>query len=199
MPSQRRMRVFGLLIVLIVIITLYMTGSARQTRNSDFYTKTQEALQRKEYEKAAKERDADNVGSRLRAAEEAAKKTANDKSQKYFDSVDGGSEKSVAGRVMMNQQGGEKKVQGVANVGGRPRDKSTAKSEKETQEEHEVEVELNAILKKSPSTLAADICPLYLVLLTTIQLSSSRNLTAPSLRKLRTSSSTSTKSSPHPT
>ncbi|KAF2661068.1 glutaredoxin [Lophiostoma macrostomum CBS 122681] len=152
MPSQRRMRVFALLVVLVVIITLYMTDSAHQTRSSDFYKKTQDLLQSKEYEKAAKQRDADDVDSRLKAAEEAAKKAANDKSQKYFDSVDGGADgKSVAGRVMMNQQDGDsKKMQGVAGVGGRPRDREGQKASKETQEEHEVEVELNAILKKSP-------------------------------------------------
>jgi hypothetical protein len=150
MPSQRRIKVFALMVVLTVFFTLYITGSARQTRNSDFYTKTQEALQAREYEKAAKQRDADDVGSRLKAAEEAAKKSADQKSQKYMDSISGG-EKSVAGRVLMNQEG-EGKVPGVAGVGGRPRDREAAK-QPESEEEHEVEVELNAILKKSPSML----------------------------------------------
>jgi glutaredoxin len=147
------MRVFALLIVLVIVVTLYVTGSAHQTRSSDFYTRTQEALQAKEYERAAKQRDADDVDSRLKAAEVAAKKAANDKSQKYLDSVEGGADgKSVAGRVMMNQQGADNKdMQGVAGVGGRVRDRGH-KASTETQEEHEVEVELNAILKKSPST-----------------------------------------------
>lgn len=131
-----------------------MTGSARQTRNSRFYVKTQEALQAREYVEAAKQRDAQDVHVRLRAAEEAAKKSADEKSQKYLDAVSGGSaEKGVAGRFMMKEQGGDEKkpVQGVATVGGRPRDK-LANKEPESPEDHEVEIELNAILKKSPST-----------------------------------------------
>lgn len=102
---------------------------------------------------AAKQRDEQDVSARLKAAEEAAKKSADQKSQKFFDSVGGSaSEKGVAGRVMMKEQGGDEKkpVQGVATVGGRPRDK-LANKEPETPEDHEVEVELNAILKKSPS------------------------------------------------
>lgn len=139
------------MVVLAVLLTLYITGSARQTRNSDFYTKTQEALQAREYEKAAKQRNEQDVGSRLKAAEEQAKKSAGEKSQKYLDSING-NEKSVAGRVLMNQEGDGKPVPGVAGVGGKPRDREAAKPQQESNEEHEVEVELNAILKKSPST-----------------------------------------------
>lgn len=137
------------MVVLAVLLTLYITGSARQTRNSDFYTKTQEALQAREYEKAAKQRNEQDVGSRLKAAEEQAKKSAGEKSQKYLDSING-NEKSVAGRVLMNQEGDGKPVPGVAGVGGKPRDREAAKPQQESNEEHEVEVELNAILKKSP-------------------------------------------------
>ena len=153
MPSQRRVRLITLLVIIGVIIIFYMSGSAHQTRNSDFYTKTQEALETREHEAAARQRDADNVGSRLKAAEEAAKKSAEKKNEKFFDSVDGpNSEKSVAGRVKLTEQGADKKkVPGVANVGGRPRDREAAKSKEETEEEHEAEVELNALLKKSPS------------------------------------------------
>ncbi|KAF2473713.1 thioredoxin-like protein [Lindgomyces ingoldianus] len=167
MPSQRRVKAFGLLVVLAVLVTLYMTSSPRQTRSSDFYTKTQEALQAREYEQAAKQRDADDVGARLKAAEEAAKKSADEKGHKYIDLVGGGvpggaNEKSVAGRVMMNQPGeGEKKlVPGVANVGGRPKDREAAKEDHESPEDHEVEVELNAILKKSPIIIfSKTFCP----------------------------------------
>ena len=150
------MRVFGLLVTLVILITLYMSGSARQTRQSDFYRKTQEALQNKEYQQATKERTADNVASRLKAAEEAAKKKADETGDKWVDSIEGGSgEKSVAGRVKLDKESGEKKLQGVATVGGKPRDREAAKkSGQETQEEHEIEVELNAILKKSPSKSA---------------------------------------------
>ncbi|KAF2738923.1 glutaredoxin [Polyplosphaeria fusca] len=160
MPSQRRAKAMSLLVVLAIIVTLYMTSSARQTRTSDFYTKTQEALQVKEYEQAAKQRDADDVGSRLKAAEAAAKKAAEEKGQKYFDSVQG-NEKSVAGRVMINQEdGGKKPLQGVATFGGRTRDREAAKNDHETPEEHQVEVELNDILKKSPIIIfSKTFCP----------------------------------------
>ena len=140
---------------MVILVILYMNSAAQQTRSSDFYTKTQEALQAREYEAAAKQRDADDVGSRLKAAADAAKKSADQKSQKFMEAVEGGSgnEKSVAGRVKMNTQDPDnKKLQGVAAVGGRPRDKEG--KDAETPEEHEVEVELNAILKKSPSTFA---------------------------------------------
>jgi hypothetical protein len=147
------MRVIGLLLVLAVILTLYMTTSAQQTRSSAFYLKTQEALNAKEYEDATKQRDFDNVGSRLRAAENAAKDSAEKKHQKYVESVEGTkAQVPVAGKKF--DKGGDKTgpVEGVATVGGRPRDK-LAEKEAETPEQHEVEVELNAILKRSPSKL----------------------------------------------
>ncbi|KAF2257657.1 glutaredoxin domain-containing protein [Lojkania enalia] len=158
MPPPRRAKAFGLIIILTVLITFYITSGARQTQTSDFYTKTQEALQVREYELATKQRDADDVGSRLKAAEEAAKKSAEQKGQKYMDAVSG-SEKSVAGRVMI-QDDEKKPVQGVAQVGGRPGDREAAKNRKATPEEHEVEVELNAILKRSPIIIfSKTFCP----------------------------------------
>jgi len=145
------MRVFGLILVLVVILTLYMTTSAQQTRSSAFYLKTQEALNTKQYEDATKLRNTDDVGSRLRAAENAAKDSAEKKHQKYVESVEGTkAQKPVVGKKF--DKGGDKTgpVEGVATVGGRPRDK-LANKEAESPEEHEVEVELNAILKRSPS------------------------------------------------
>ncbi|OCK77509.1 glutaredoxin [Lepidopterella palustris CBS 459.81] len=164
MPSQRRIKVFGLMILLAVLITLYMTSSARQTRTSDFYTKTTDALQAKEAAEAAKKIDAEDVGARLKAAEDAAKKAADVKDRKLQEAVTGedgtGGERSVAGRVMMKDQ--EEKVPGVAGVGGRPADRQAAKQkqEPETEEDHDVEVELNAILKKSPIIIfSKTFCP----------------------------------------
>ena len=153
MPSQRRVKVFGLMVLLTVFVTLYMTSSARYTRSSDFYTKTQDALQAKDRSEAAKKIETDDVGARLKAAEDAAKKAADAKGQKLQEAVTGedstGGERSVAGRVMMKDQ--DENVPGVAGVGGKPADRAAAKQEPETEEDHEVEVELNAILKKSPS------------------------------------------------
>ncbi|PVI03179.1 glutaredoxin [Periconia macrospinosa] len=167
MPSQRRMRVTGLVIVLVIVITLYMTTSASRTQNSAFYVKTQEALQAKEYSEATKQRDADDARARLKVAEKAAKKSADEKHQKYLESVGGGGTeikgKSVGGgkfKVQLPDNDERKKnVPGVATVGGRPRDKEAAK-EPETQEDHEIETELNDILKKSPIIIfSKSYCP----------------------------------------
>lgn len=138
------MRFYGILVVITIVVLLYMTKGAHQTRTSDFYTKTQQALQEKDFAEAAKQRDADSVGSRLKAAEDQAKKEADDKDK----AIHGDESKSVAGRVKIDGD----KVPGVAAQGGKPRDQA-AMNEHETPEDHEVELELNAILKKSPSTL----------------------------------------------
>jgi len=128
-----------------------MTRSGSQTRTSPFYVRTQEALQAKEYVEAAKQRDADSVGTRLKAAADEARKSAEEKGQRYLDSVSGTggeSEKVPGGRF--NKEG-KKAIQGVATVGGTAHDKVAGK-EHETPEDHEVETEFNAILKKSPGT-----------------------------------------------
>jgi len=167
MPSQRRVKVFGIMVLFTVFVTFYMTSSARHTRSSDFYTKTQDALQAKDRAEAAKKIEIDDVSARLKVAEDAAKKAADAKGQKLQEAVTGedstGGEKSVAGRVMMKDQ--DEKVPGVAGVGGNPADRAAAKQEQEpeTEEDHEVEVELNAILKKSPIIIfSKTFCPFSL-------------------------------------
>jgi hypothetical protein len=169
MPSQRRARLYTLLLAITIAVLFYMSRGASLTHTSDFTTRTHEALQAQEYAEAARQRDADSVGSRLKAAEAAAKKAADDKSEGFKVAVQGGDEagkKGVAGRVKLGAggssssssssaaaaggAGAEEAVPGVAAHGGRPRDQ--AAKEGETDEEHSVEVELNAILKKSPST-----------------------------------------------
>jgi hypothetical protein len=140
------MRLSVILIVVAITMLFYMSRGARQTTSSDFFTKTQQALQEKEYAEAVKQRDAENVGTRLKAAEEQAKKHAEDKYAEVKVGVEGPDKKSVAGRVKMDGD----RVPGVAQQGGRPRDQA-ALNEHETPEDHEVEMELNAILRKSPS------------------------------------------------
>lgn len=157
MPSQRRVKLFSILFLVTVIVILYMNLSGSQTHASDFYTKTQEALQQQEFAQAAKQRDADSVGTRLKAAEEAAKRKAEEKSVEYHKAVEG-KDKSVAGRVKIE---GERAtpVPGVAAQGGRPRDQEAMK-EHETPEDHDVEIELNAILRKSPIIIfSKSYCP----------------------------------------
>lgn len=150
MPSQRRTRTLALLSLIALALIIYTTRSGTQTPASPFYTKTQEALQSYEYAEAARQRDAESVGTRLKAAEEAAKKLADEKSAEYHRAVEGkDKDRSVAGRVKLDGAAGrESPVPGVAAQGGRPRDQQPARGE--TAEDHDVEIELNAILKKSP-------------------------------------------------
>ncbi|KAJ4990527.1 glutaredoxin [Stagonosporopsis vannaccii] len=149
MPSQRRIKLFSVLVLVTIVVVLYMSRSGTQTHSSSFYVKTEEALQQQEYAEAAKQRDADSVGARLKAAEEDAKKKADEKGAEFHKAVEG-KDKSVAGRVKIE---GDKPspVPGVAAQGGRPRDQAAMK-DGETSEDHDVEIELNAILKKSPGT-----------------------------------------------
>jgi hypothetical protein len=148
MPSQRRVRFYGVLALVTIIVLVYISRGAHQTHNSDFYTKTEQALQEREHAEAARARDAESVKSRLQAAEEQAKKSADHKYITNMEAIEGPGKKGVAGRVEIDSQD-DKKVQGVAAHGGRTRDQ-TAMQKDETLEEHEVEMEMNAILKKSP-------------------------------------------------
>jgi hypothetical protein len=147
MPSQRRVRLYGILALVTIIVLLYVSRAAHQTQNSDFYTKTQQALQEREHEEATKQRDAASVQSRLKAAEEQAKKSADDKDTKAKVAVEGPGKKSVAGRVEIDSQASA--VPGVAAQGGRTHEQKAIQKD-ETLEEHEVEMEMNTILKKSP-------------------------------------------------
>ncbi|KAF1846501.1 glutaredoxin [Cucurbitaria berberidis CBS 394.84] len=155
MPSQRRMRLIAVLALITIIVIVYISRGAHQTHGSDFYTKTQQALQESQFQEAAKQRDADGVGSRLKAAEDQAKKAADEKYDSKKVAIEGDDQKGVAGRVKL---GGDK-VPGVAAQGGRSRDQAIVK-EDETPEAHEVETELNLILKKSPMIIfSKSYCP----------------------------------------
>ncbi|EAT83715.1 hypothetical protein HBI56_063870 [Parastagonospora nodorum] len=148
MPSQRRVRLYGVLALVTIVVLLYMSRAAHQTHSSDFYTKTQQALQEREHAAAAKQRDAESVQARLQAAEEQAKKAADSKDKSGKVAIEGNAKKGVAGRVEIDSQD-DKKVPGVAAQGGRTRDQAAMQKD-ETLEEHEVEVELDFILKQSP-------------------------------------------------
>jgi hypothetical protein len=148
MPSQRRVRFYGVLVLVTIIVLVYISRGAHQTHNSDFYTKTEQALQEREHAEAARVRDAESVKLRLQAAEEQAKKSTHDKHIPIKEAIEGPGKKGVAGRVEIDSQD-DKKVPGVAAHGGRTRDQ-TAMQKDETLEEHEVEMEMNTILKKSP-------------------------------------------------
>ncbi|KAK7608253.1 thioredoxin-like protein [Phyllosticta paracitricarpa] len=154
--SQRRFKILGLVVFLAVLTILYITSAARQTRESDFYLKTQYALSQREKNNNAQPHvqpkmatSDDDVSKRLKAAEDKAKKSANFK------------ERSVAGRVIM-KDGKSDSVDGVARVGnvgdsvraasanGAKSSSDASSSVDQTDEDKEAEEELNAILKKSP-------------------------------------------------
>ena len=65
-------------------------------------------------------------------------------------------QKSVAGRKKM--KGGEKWDMNTGKEAAMEKDKEGKKDEPETKEDHEVEIELNSILKKGPSEF--DLCKL---------------------------------------
>lgn len=185
MPSQRRIKVFGLLLVLAVLTFLYMSSSAKSTQSSEFYTRTVAALDTKQRaaqealdlenhkkiqdahdaaaaEKAAKGRDPDSPVPAAPAKEQKpfavdvkdaagqAQKVAESVVEEVKDSVHGvvDGDKSVAGRKMMKALKDDG-VAKVGNTGAKPTPE--AASEAESDEDHAVEVELNSILKKSPS------------------------------------------------
>ncbi|KAF4308403.1 putative glutaredoxin domain protein [Botryosphaeria dothidea] len=151
MRSQRRMKIIAIAVLLVVLTTLYLTSAARQTRESAFYTRTQSALSERERSaNAAAERNLatdDDVSKRLKAAEDKAKKSANNKGDRIQEVVAAGNaekekdrvsgktspkvdkeakagehdevtgEKSVAGRVIMKDSTKSDGVDGVAKVG----------------------------------------------------------------------------------
>jgi hypothetical protein len=177
------MRLYGVLLLVTVVVLLYLSKAAHQTQNSDFYTKTQQALQEREHEEAAKQRDVESVQSRLKTAEEQAKKSADDKYTSVKEAVEGPIKKGVAGRVEIDSQD-DKKVPGVAAQGGRR--EQAAMQKDETAEDHEAELAMNTILKQSPGT---SLIPVYHEPCTNIsQSSSSPKPTAPIRRKRNTSS-----------
>jgi hypothetical protein len=90
MPSNRRVKAIFLVVAIFVLLTLYISASARQTRSSDFYTKTQDALSTSRHAKEADLAESEvatgedeMVKQRLKAAEEAAKEKAAKKAEDY--------------------------------------------------------------------------------------------------------------------
>jgi hypothetical protein len=153
MPSMRRIKVFGLLIFLLVITVLFWTASLRQQRAQDprtigdFYAKTVNALNKNPNGGGSSSSDDEEISramaERLKKAAQDAKDNANAKAPKpdppssvvgVGSAADGArDERSVAGRKKFFPGEAQEPVH------------------QETQEEHDVEVELNSILKKSPS------------------------------------------------
>lgn len=154
MPSARRMRLLLVGVIAIVVMTLVYTSQLRQSQSpdlrtfGDFYDRTKSELERARGgqgkqqsvlgSKAGSDKDDDaqlakEMSDRLKAAEQKAKDSANAKAPRP-DAPD--------------------KVIGVGNsAAGQDTSKDKAGNqltEKETDEDHEVETTINDILKKSP-------------------------------------------------
>ncbi|KAK7566727.1 thioredoxin-like protein, partial [Phyllosticta citricarpa] len=146
--SQRRFKILGLVVFLAVLTILYITSAARQTRESDFYLKTQYALSQREKNNNAQPHvqpkmatSDDDVSKRLKAAEDKAKKSANFKGDRIqeSDSVDGVARVGNVGDSVR-----------AASANGAKSSSDASSSVDQTDEDKEAEEELNAILKKSP-------------------------------------------------
>ncbi|KAF2764637.1 glutaredoxin [Teratosphaeria nubilosa] len=145
MPSSRRMRVTGLVALLTVLVIFYITHGARSTYNSQFYTRTVEALKTRQdaqarqdiIEKEKSQLDRVKQLQKEHDAAVSAKATMKDSNQKI-----------VKTRPTGDSNDGVAKV---GNVDARPtKSSSSTDFGPETAEEHEVEVELDSILKKGP-------------------------------------------------
>lgn len=171
MPGTIRSRRFKPILILVVLFTLtvlYITSSARTTRNSDFYQRTQAALQdqRNRAQDHAAAKAADGIGSdegvakRLKDAEEQAKAAADRKGELHRAQLGmeelpeeaEDEEKSVAGRKTMKADATAKPDDSeLAEPAAKAQAPVKGQQTAETEEEHKVEQELNTILKRSPS------------------------------------------------
>lgn len=156
MPSMRRIKVFGLLIFLFVITILFWTASLRQSRAQDtrtvgdFYDKTVNALNSQNKAAPGVTEDeliAKKMAESLKEAAQVAKDNANAKAPK----PDPPSQVVGVGSAAEGARGDERSVAGRKKFGGGEEQKPFKEEEKESEEDHEIEVELNSILKKSPS------------------------------------------------
>jgi glutaredoxin len=162
---MRRVKVFTVLIFIFVITLLFYTASVRQSRPQDsrtvgdFYERTVNALNSKNQIQTNEKLTEDEIIAKkmaesLKEAEQAAKDSANAKAQKpdppsqlvgVGSAAEGarGDEISVAGRKKYGGSGAGNEQKVVSEEG--------EEEQEESKEDHQVEVELNSILKKSPS------------------------------------------------
>ncbi|KAG9248792.1 thioredoxin-like protein [Calycina marina] len=146
MPPLRRLKFLLVLVFLGVVLTLYYTSSARNSRSSisdtsDFYSRTLEGLDKHaiphEAAPGKSAEEAKGMQERLKEAAQVAKDNANAKAPKP-DPPSAVVGKGNSAQVVV-VGGGEKGIAGRKKFGGN-----------EEKEEREAEVELNSILKKSP-------------------------------------------------
>jgi len=146
MPSSRRFRATLLLLALVVFTAFYTTSGARQTRSSTFYTKTSDALSRPQ---TGDRQGDDNIAGRLRAAEEAAKKSADKKAADYHGSDVPSAPKDGTRPRKILKDGSEHVLMQISEA-----ERAKKKGEEEkvvvSEEVQEARTELNYILKRSP-------------------------------------------------
>jgi Sec-independent protein translocase protein TatA len=147
---MRRIKVFGLLVLLVVVTLLFWTASLRQqeTDVGDFYQKTVNGLNKKPSTAGSTGglEDDDEVAKamaqRLKEAAQVAKDNANAKAPKpdppssvvgVGSAAEGASDRGIAGRKKFAAGDAQQPVM------------------EETEEDRKVDAELNSILKKSPS------------------------------------------------
>ncbi|KAJ8058257.1 hypothetical protein OCU04_012451 [Sclerotinia nivalis] len=168
MASMRRIKIFGLLVLIAVVSLLFYTSSLRQQRNvaagtGDFYTKTMKGLGKQEVAEAGAgaggksdddEKVAKQMAQRLRDAADKAKDNANAKAFK----PDPPSQ--VVGKGNAAEGQGERSVAGRKKIGGEKAQEVVKEKDEEEKEDVEVTTELNAILKKSPIIIfSKSYCP----------------------------------------
>ncbi|UJO11336.1 Monothiol glutaredoxin-7 [Fulvia fulva] len=179
MPSGRQFKVIGLVTLLVVLALYYVTNGEQLTHESEFYKKTVKAMEHKKtaaekqatyvkeketqerIERLQKEHDAATATLATSESTEAAAPVPRPQKQKPIvgDAPTSG-EKSVAGRKKMqdgkivDKKPATDNDDGVAKVGNVASKTSSASKgdseETESEEDHEVETELNDILKKGP-------------------------------------------------
>ncbi|MCJ1418317.1 hypothetical protein MMC32_004664 [Xylographa parallela] len=151
MPSTRRFKVLGLILALVVVSLLYMTSHARQS-NQDFYDRTVAALEAKAKAQLDIETDQD-ISRKLKEAT-STQESADLPTQRIPPEVVL-SDNHKEGRPKL--KGGEKwDVSSGKESALGEKEEETVK----TEEEKDVELELNSILKRSPIIIfSKSYCP----------------------------------------
>jgi len=163
MPSNRRIKVFAVFILAVVLITLFVTSSQRAARDSNaIYDKTKSALEKanSNFDDESDEAVAKALADRVQEAAKAAKDSANKKAPFKPDSP-----ADVVGVGNAAEGNGVGSTEKDRNVAGRkkfPIDDGKVQEpiKEQTEEEKDIEAELNTILKRSPIIIfSKSTCP----------------------------------------
>lgn len=187
MPSSRQFKAIGLCALLTVLVLYYVTSGPRLTHDSEFYKKTVAAIEHRKdaearqhiieeekqrlerVERLQKEHEAAMASATTDVMAAATSKAAAGPAPEKQKPIVAEGEKSVAGRKKMkdgkvvDEKPAKDNDDGVAKVGNvAPKQTSVAGTEstEESEEEHQIELELNTILKKGPIIIfSKSYCP----------------------------------------